>query len=539
MINYEINPEYNDEHQSFVSAKQGMVVTGSVPAAQAGLDMLKAGGNAVDAAIATAAALTVVEPTSNGIGSEMYAIVWINNKLVGLNASGYSPKNLTLENFYKKHQSSTTIPLYDWTPVLVPGSIKGWEALNKAYGKLSLAQCLAPAIALAKDGFIVSPVLAKAWKNAHKKYVALANESTQFDGWLQTFTFDGQPPKTNDIVKLPDHATTLEAVAKNGSDVFYKGNIAKQIVAQSQKYGGFISLQDLSSYDVEWVKPLLVDYHGYQVAELPPNGQGICASMALNILSQLKQPKQKNTQFYHQQIEAMKLALADGLNHVADPRFMKARIDNLLSEPYAKQQAKRIDKQAQIFTEDKPYGSGTVYLATADNQGNMVSLIQSNFTGFGSGMVVENTGIALNNRGACFSLRKDHPNCLGPMKRSYNTIIPGFLLKGDQPIGPFAILGGFMQPQGHIQLLANIIDYKQNPQLALNEPRWQWISKNEIIVEPHFPKHIIKTLQDRGHIVKVVGHSFSFGRAHLIFRSDNGVLVGAKEPRTDSYIACY
>lgn len=539
MINYKLNPEYNDIHQSVISAKQGMVVTGSVPAAQAGLDILKAGGNAVDAAIATAAALTVVEPTSNGIGSEMYAIAWINNKLVGLNASGYSPKNLTLDNFHKKHPNLTFVPLYDWTPVLVPGSIKGWEALNKAYGKLSLAQCLAPAIALAKEGFVISPVLAKAWKNAYKKYVALASDSTQFDGWLETFTFNEQPPKTNDIVKLPDHAMTLEAIAKDGSDVFYKGNIAKQIVAQSQKHGGFINLEDLSSYDVEWVKPILVDYHGYQVAELPPNGQGICASMALNILSQLKQPKQKNTQFYHQQIEAMKLALADGLTHVADSRFMTVQLDDLLSDTYAQQQANRIDKHAQVFTEDKPYGSGTVYLATADNQGNMVSLIQSNFTGFGSGMVVENTGIALNNRGACFSLKEDHPNCLGPSKRSYNTIIPGFLLKEDQPVGPFAILGGFMQPQGHIQLLANIIDFKQNPQLALNEPRWQWINKNEIIVEPHFPKHIIKKLQDRGHIVKVVSHSFSFGRAHLIFRSDNGVLVGAKEPRTDSYIACY
>jgi gamma-glutamyltranspeptidase/glutathione hydrolase len=235
----------------------------------------------------------------------------------------------------------------------------------------------------------------------------------------------------------------------------------------------------------------------------------------------------------------MKLAFVDGLTHFGDPKFMKVDIHDLLSDSYGKHQAKRITRESQIFSPHKPYSSGTVYLSTADQHGNMVSLIQSNYTGFGSGMVVPNTGIALNNRGACFSLDPHHVNVLGPKKKSYNTIIPGFLLKENKPVGPFAIMGGFMQPQGHIQLLANMIDYNQNPQLALNEPRWQWIKDKVILVEPHFPKHIIKQLEARGHQIIIDPNTAKFGRAHLIFRLDNGVLVGAKEPRTDSYIACY
>ncbi len=539
MINYDIHPDYPDLHQSFTNSKHGMVATGSVDAAQAGLEILKAGGNALDAAIATAAALTVVEPTTNGIGGEMYAIAWINNELIGLNASGYSPKKLTLDSFHKLHPHASSIPLYDWTPVLVPGCVKGWEALSKKYGVLSFAECLAPAIALAKEGFVVGPILARTWQKAFSNYKKVSNNDSKFNAWFDTFTFFNQSPKTNDVVQLTDHANTLQQIADLGSDVFYKGELAKQIIAESDKHEGFFTLDDFASYDISWVKPILVDYHGYQVAELPPNGQGLLASMALTTLKHMPTPKQKDTTFYHQQIEAMKLAFVDGLNHFGDPSYMKIDVNDFLSESYGKLQASRIAKNAQIFTSQKPYSSGTVYLATADQHGNMVSLIQSNYTGFGSGMVIPNTGIAMNNRGACFSLDSNHVNALGPKKMAYNTIIPGFLLKENKPVGPFAIMGGYMQPQGHIQLLANMIDFNQNPQLALNEPRWQWIKEKQVMVEPHFPKQIIKELKTLGHDVIMQPSTAAFGRAHLIFRTENGVLVGAKEGRTDSYIACY
>jgi gamma-glutamyltranspeptidase/glutathione hydrolase len=539
MINYDIHPDYLDMHQSFVNAKHGMVATGSVPAAQAGLKILQEGGNAVDAAIATAAALTVVEPTTNGLGGETYVIAWINDQLIGLNASGFSPKNLTVESFKEKHGDIASIPLYDWTPVLVPGSIKGWEALSKRYGKLSLAQCLAPAIALAQDGFVISPILARTWQKAYSRYQAIGKDDPKFNAWFDTFSFSNQAPQTNDIIKLPDHAKTLQLIADQGSDVFYRGQLAQQLVDASNTHGGFFQLEDLLSYDVTWVDPILMDYHGYQVAELPPNGQGILASMALNTLKHLPTQKKKNTQFYHQQIEAMKLAFADGLEHIGDPRYMRININDFLTKEHGLLQAQKITNQAQTFTPYKPYASGTIYLATADQQGNMVSLIQSNYTGFGSGMVVPNTGIALNNRGGCFTLDQNHVNGLGPSKMAYNTIIPGFLLKENQPVGPFAIMGGFMQPQGHVQLLANIIDFNQNPQLSLNEPRWQWVNDLDVMVEPHFSKQIIRQLTKRGHNIIIQPNTSMFGRAHLIFRLNNGVLVGAKEPRTDSYIACY
>ncbi|MDY3931360.1 MAG: gamma-glutamyltransferase family protein [Erysipelotrichaceae bacterium] len=516
-------------------AARGMVATGSAPAAAAGLSILQKGGNAIDAAVATAAALTVCEPTANGLGADAFAIICCNNQLYGLNASGCSPYEISLD----KLSSHQKMPVHGWAPVMVPGAVKGWGALVKRFGKLTLREDLAPAINYAENGYAAGPMLAYMWDKAARRFQQLFKGKHEFDPWFQTFTKDGKAPQFGDLVVLKDHAKTLNLIAETNTDAFYHGEIADKIEAQSIRDGGFLRKKDLEDYQIAWVDPVSINYHGYDVFELPPNGQGITALMALNILNQFHFDH-RDVNSIHTAIEAMKIAFADGLHAITDPKVMKPDWHEYLKDDYGKENAKRIDPdKANIYTRETPPTSGTVYLATADKDGNMVSYIQSNYMGFGSGIVIEGTGIALQNRGADFSLSRNDANVLAPHKKSYHTIIPGFLCKDGKPLGPFGVMGGYMQPQGHVQLLTNMIDFHLNPQMALDAPRWQWTRENKILLEPGFDNAIAQQLLRKGHDIQIAAERTPFGRGQCILRRGNGVLIGATESRIDGNIACW
>jgi len=523
--------------RTVVYAKNGMVATSQPLAAQAGLDILKKGGNAIDAAIAVAAALTVVEPTSNGIGGDNFALIWADQKLHGLNSSGPAPELISKSVLIKK--GLTEIPRFGFSPVTVPGAVAGWAEMSKKFGKLTLLEVLEPAISYARNGFAVSPTVAYYWKAANQIYQKHL-QGDEYQSWFKTFLKNGKAPSEGDLWFLKDHADTLEDIGKTNGETFYSGKIADQIDAFSKEYDGYLRKTDLQNFKPEWVDPISVSYKGYNVWEIPPNGQGIVALMALNIIENFNFKERERLEVYHRQIEAMKLAFADGLEYVSDSKVMKMSVSDLLSKKYASSRAKLISKTAEIRTSGKPNSSGTVYLATADNDGNMVSMIQSNYMGFGSGLVVPNTGIALHNRGHNFSLDDTKDNCLAPNKRPYHTIIPGFLTKGKVPVGPFGVMGGFMQPQGHMQVVMNLIDFHMNPQSALDAPRWQWIAGNKISVEPSVPKIIVKGLQRKGHIVKIESNLGSFGRGQIILRNEKtGVYSAGTEKRADGTIAAW
>nr|PZN03427.1 MAG: gamma-glutamyltransferase [Bacillota bacterium] len=528
--------QYNyPSRRNVVLAKKGMVATSQPLAAQAGLEILRKGGNAVDAAIATAACLTVVEPTGNGIGGDAFAIVWFEGKLYGLNASGPAPKSISAKKL--REMGLTKIPKYGFIPVTVPGLPAAWAALSKRFGRLPFKEVLEPAIAYAEEGYPVSVNVAKLWKKAYDTFARCRSEEFQY--WFQTFCPDGRPPEAGEVWKSKDHARTLISIAESNAESFYRGELADRIDDFSKKYGGFIRKEDLASYEPEWVEPISVNYRGYDVWEIPPNGQGIAVLMALNILSEMEFDAKEAVDTYHKQIEAMKLAFADARKYVADPRFMKVSVKDLLSRDYAKERRKLITEKALTPEAGEVREGGTVYLAAADGEGNMVSYIQSNYLGFGSGLVVPGTGIALNNRGNNFTLEEGHPNMLGPGKKPYHTIIPGFLTKEGKAVGPFGVMGGFMQPQGHLQILTGMLDFHLNPQDALDAPRWQWMKGKTVHVEPGFPVNIAQALLRRGHDVVYETESTSFGRGQIIWRKDDGVLIGATEPRADGQVAAW
>jgi gamma-glutamyltranspeptidase/glutathione hydrolase len=535
--------DFNCNYQPYASnrnthvAKNGMVATSQPLAANAGLDMLKKGGNAVDAAIATAACLTVVEPTSNGIGGDAFALVWIKNdeRLYGVNGSGFAPNGLSVEIL--KERGFSKMPVLGWTPVTVPGAPATWAALSKRFGKLPLSVVLEPAIRYAREGYPVTPTLGYYWDRGYKKYKAECN-SEEYAEWFNTFTFDGRAPKVGEMVRLPNHAKTLEDIAKTDSESFYRGELAEKIDACSRKYGGYLRKEDLAAFQVEWVDPIKVNYKGYDICEIPPNGQGIVALMALNILKNFNFPAKESVDTYHKQFEAIKLAFADGKQYVTDPNYMKYNSKDLLSDAFADERRKLITETAQDFKAGIPPSGGTVYLCTADGEGNMVSFIQSNYMGFGSGIVVDGTGIALQNRGADFSLDKGDYNCLMPGKRTYHTIIPGFILKDNKAVGPFGVMGGYMQPQGHLQVVMNLIDFNLNPQMALDAPRWQWTEEKKFTVEPNFPTYLVNALEALGHEMTIATTTGGFGRGEIII-SNGEVLFGGTESRTDGSVACY
>lgn len=520
-----------------VTARNGMVCASNPLASQAGLDMLKMGGNAVDAAIAAAAVLSIVEPMSNGLGGDVFAIVWMKDKLYGLNASGYSPRRLTIDALKKRGWK--TIPKHGWIPVTVPGQPKAWAALSKRFGKLPLTKTLAPAIRYAREGYPLSPVAAHLWKKYVVKNTALFQGDAVYDEWFRVFTKAGASYDFGDIVRFEDHARTLELIAQTQGDAFYHGEIADAIIRQSHRDHGYLEKEDLEEYDVEWVEPISVNYRGYDVWELPPNGQGIVTLMALNILKQFPIDQKEDALTYHLQWEAIKYAFSDALASVTDRKDMKVDFRSFLSDAYGKKRAAQIKEHAATPCALTPPKSGTVYLCSADQEGNMVSFIQSNYMDFGSGIVIENYGIAMQNRGADFSLDERDANALAGHKRSYHTIIPGFLTKDGKAVGPFGVMGGYMQPQGHLQVLMNYIDFHLNPQMCIDAPRWQWKEGKQLIVEPQFDRQIVEELRRRGHLVTVSEDCFSYGRAEMIVRLDNGVYVGASESRTDGNVSCY
>ena len=502
------------------------VATSQPLATLAGMEMFWAGGNAVDAALATAIALTVVEPTSNGIGSDAFAQVW-DGKLHGLNASGNSPENLSLEHFARMK----LIPPYSWLAVTVPGAVSAWRVLWERWGKLPFEQLFAPAIRYAEDGFPVSPVTAQAWQQAEAIYLPLT--APEFQPFKEVFFPRNRAPKAGEVWQSLNHAKTLRAIAATGGEDFYQGEIAAQIAAFAADTNGFLTTSDLAAHQADWVEPVSTDYRGLTVWEIPPNTQGIATLMALNILEgfDLSEHRRESVESYHLQIEAMKLAFADVHRYVADPRFLEVPVAHLLDKAYAGDRRQLIGETAIPLAQYGAPKGGTVYLGAADGE-LMVSFIQSNYKGFGSGILIPGTGIALQNRGYGFILDAGHPNQVGAAKRPFHTLIPGFLTQNGQPLGPFGVMGELMQPQGHLQVVINLADYGMNPQVALDAPRWQFMSRNRVSLEETVPPQVVQALIERGHDVQANAPAALFGKGQIILRQ-GGVLVAASEPRAD------
>ncbi|MCL1995800.1 MAG: gamma-glutamyltransferase family protein [Defluviitaleaceae bacterium] len=517
-----------------VYAANGMVATSQHLAAQAGLDIIKQGGNAIDAAVATAACLTVVEPTSNGIGGDAFALVWSKGKLHALNGSGSAPKNITIDAV--KAAGHKTMPIFGVFPITTPGAVGVWAELLKELGTFTLPQCLAPAIEYAQRGYPLSPALGNGWGRAFARFKDIF-KGEQYENWFTTFAPDGKAPGIGEIWNSPDHAKTLQEIGETNGESFYRGSLAEKMADFVQKHGGYLTKEDLAGYSPEWVQPISINYKGYDIWEMPPNGQGVVALLALGAMRDF--PYENSIKYLHKQIEAMKLSFATGKATITDSKFMKYSCQELLNPEFLKEIAAAIEPVATMPKELTPNKGGTVYLTTADGQGNMVSFIQSNYMGFGCGLVVPGTGISIQNRGCDFSLDPHHINALAGGKRTYHTIIPGFITKDDSPVASFGVMGGYMQPQGHLQVVSGLIDQELNPQAALDAPRWRWVSDNHIEVEHSFPKSTAKELVALGHRVTVALDSTDFGRGQIIMRSNNGTLVGGCEPRTDSAVACW
>ena len=521
--------------RNVVYARKGMVATSQPMAAQAGLQILQAGGNAIDAAIAAAAALSVLEPTANGIGGDAFALVWHGGKLHGLNASGPAAAGATLQRMSALGHKE--MPKYGPLSVTVPGTPAAWVALAQRFGRLPLMQSMAAAIDYARGGFAVSPTVAYAWQQATLLFRKTLTEP-HFKPWFDTFAPE-RAPLAGEIWRFPGHADTLQSIAEDNAASFYRGALAERISAFLKSAGGQLAVSDLATYEVDWVEPISVNYRGFDVWEIPPNGHGLVALIALNLLKGFDFADRDTVLTYHRQIEAIKLAFADGLAHIADPAHMRVSVADLLSNAYADERRRLIGEQAGLPQPGTPPAGGTVYLSTADADGNMVSLIQSNYMGFGSGMVVPGTGIALHNRGHNFSLDPAHPNCLAPGKRPYHTIIPGFMTRGGEAVGAFGVMGGFMQPQGHVQMVMNTIDFQLNPQAALDAPRWEWDSGRGVYIERSTAEHLFRGLAARGHEVSWQNNRLAFGRGQIIWRHSDGVLCGGTEPRTDGAVAAW
>ena len=505
------------------------VATSQPLATQAGIAMLARGGNAVDAALATAITLALVEPCSNGIGSDLFAILWDGRQLVGLNASGRAPAAWTPARFAGRD----AMPQRGWDSVTIPGAVSGWVALSERYGKLPFADLFEPAIRYARDGFPVSPVVAEKWRAA----VPLMPTGL---GWHEHFLPSGHAPNVGERFTSLAVATTLEKIAASRGDAFYRGDLAATMAAHSQAHGGAHTVADFAAHVCDWVEPLAHDYRGVTVHEIPPNGQGIAALIALGILDHFdvgsEPPDSVASQ--HLQIEAMKLGFADAYRYVSDIRSMELPPSALLDRAYLAARARLIDRsRAQDFGAGAPPRGGTVYLSAADAGGMMVSLIQSNYMGFGAGVVVPGTGISLQNRGAGFVLQAGHPNEVGGGKRPYHTIIPGFVTRDGAPLAAFGVMGGPIQPPGHVQTLVRMFDYRMNPQAAIDAPRWKINADGSIDLEASAAPALRAGLIALGHRMKSVPDSYmDFGAGQCIVRV-NGGYVAASDPRRDGQAA--
>lgn len=541
MLNFDPERYSYPSRRNVVYGRHGMACTSVPLGAQIGVDVMKAGGNAVDAAVAMAAAMPLLEPTSNGLGSDCFALVWIekDKKLYGLNASGVAPMALSAQMV--RELGFEEMPKEGWIPTMVPGAPAGWAQLNGRFGTKSLEELFAPAISYAREGVPVPVNVAKQWRKDMRRIEgAMKNNPNPHRYWWERFTKHGASYEAGDLFCWEEYAQTLEELARTNCESYYRGALMEKIVSFSQETGGYFAREDFENYHPLWVEPIATDYKGYTVCEIPPNGHGITVLMALNILRGLELPKEKeNAQTYHKIVEAIKLAFADTKTYVADPRYMKTKVEDMLSERYAAQRRALIGDKALEPKAGDPSCGGTIYLCTADPEGNMVSFIQSNYTTFGAGVAIPGTGISLQNRGANFSLDEGSDNCLAGGKRSYHTIIPGFLLKDGEAVGPFGVMGAFMQPQGHVLVTVNTIDYHMNPQDCLDAPRIQWIGGKKIQLEAGVPAHIAQELQAMGHEVEVISNPIDMGRGEIIWRTDNGLLMGATEPRCDGTVATW
>jgi gamma-glutamyltranspeptidase/glutathione hydrolase len=506
------------------------VVSTSQPlASAAGLLMLARGGNAIDAALAMAITLTVVEPCMNGIGGDAFAIVWDGKQLHGLNASGRAPRKWTPEHFSRYE----AMPLRGWDSVTVPGTVSAWRALSDRWGALPFAELFEPALRHAREGYMVSPTV-------HRQWQAQVADLLPQPGYREAFAPNGRAPLPGELFICPGQAATLERIAATKGDDFYKGDIARSIADHARNTGGLIDEADLAAHQCDWVEPIAMRYRDVTLHEIGPSGQGIGALMALGMLEHfdLKAAGVDSALSQHLQIEAMKLAFADMQEFVADPDAMQqVTAGDLLDPNYLASRARLIDPdRAAPARAGTPHSGGTVYLTAADHSGMMVSFIQSNFKGFGSGVVVPGTGIALHNRGSGFTLKAGHPNQVAPGKRPFHTIIPGFLTSGGAPLMSFGVMGGSMQAQGHVQVTSRIADYGQNPQAASDAPRWRVMDDNHTVaVEWNFSTEAIAGLEARGHVVKVSERfDTEFGCAQLAMKTDHGY-IAASDHRKDGY----
>ena len=528
-------------HRNIVYAKKGMACSTSPIASQVGLDILKSGGNAMDAAIAMATTLPLVEPTGNGLGSDCFALVWSekDQKLFGLDGSGVAPMALSAEKV--REAGYTSVPMNGWLPTMVPGAPSAWAKLRQRFGTKSMAELMAPAIQYARDGFCIPVNVYTQWKAEVVRFTAAAEKEPEvFGPWLQYFTKDGKTYEPGDTFYNPDFAATLESLAATDCESYYHGNIMKKIVAFSNETGGFFAESDFENYKAQWVEPISVNYKGYDVCEMPPNGHGITALMALNMLKGLELSDSRETaDVYHKMIEATKLAFVDTKKFVADPRYMRTKVSDMLSDRYADVRRALITDKAVYPEAGDPSCGGTVYFCVADGMGNMVSFIQSNYNRFGSGIVIPGTAITIQDRGANFSLDPESDNYLEGGKKAYHTIIPGFLCKDGKAVGPFGVMGGFMQPQGHVQVVVNTVDYHMNPQECLDAPRFQWVGEKKVQLEREVPADIALKLADMGHEVTIVNSNLGMGRGEIIWRLEDGTLVGGTEPRADGTIAAW
>ena len=524
---------YNFEsRRSVVRCTGGMVATSQPLAALAGLDALKAGGDAVDAAVTTAAALNVFEPISTGIGGDMFALVWRadEGKLYGINGSGRAPAAATLDAYYARGlKKSDPVPPVGPLPITVPGALHGWGTLLDRWGRRSLADALEPAIRYAHDGYPVSELIAHAWaRNA-----ALMR---QFRDTAKAYLIDDQPPQTGQIMRLPALGRSLERIAADGIGVFYRGPIGQAIADAVQTQGGFLTLDDLTAHTSTWVAPIHTSYHGRQIFECPPNGQGLAALLALNIVATFNLRTMSATDAYHVLIEAMKLAFADAHRYIADPAMADVPVAGLLASDYALQRRQLIelDRANAPAPGVPPGGEDTVYLTVVDSERNAVSFINSNYVGIGSGIVGGETGIALQNRGAGFSLDPEHPNCLAPGKRPYHTIIPAMIMRDGQPLYSFGVMGGPMQPQGHLQVAVNLIDVGMDPQRALDAPRFRVLGERQVTFEPGVSPEVIEALRQRGHEILPPDLPDIYGGGQIIhIDPETGALAGGSDPRKD------
>ena len=533
------NPYLNTRIPVFA---RNVVSTSHPLGAQAGLSMLHKGGNAADAAIAAAAAMTICEPVSNGLGSDAFCILWDGKELHGLNASGRAPAAWTQKYFAAKYGvSATTPPKRGFDSVTVPGAVSSWVALSERFGKLPFADLLGPAIDIAERGYCVPPIVQGKW-------VAPVDELKSLPGFAQAFLPFGRAPNVGELFQFKAAARALRAIAATKGQAFYNGEIAAAIEKFSSDHGGSLRASDFAAHQAEWVKPIAKNYRGYALHEIPPNGQGIAALIALGILDKfdIASLDVDGVESQHLQIEAMKLAFADVYRYVSEGSTMEVTVEQMLDDSYLTSRAKLIDRQrAQVFNAGTPNDphrrGGTIYLTAADESGMMVSFIQSNYMGFGSGCVEPTFGISLQNRGHGFSLDAASPNVVAPGKRPFHTIIPAFLTKDGQPQMSFGVMGGNMQPQGHMQTLVRMLDYQQNPQIACDAPRWRFNAGLEINVESGMPAATVQALGDRGHQMEVINDSYQdFGAGQFIWKLDKNThngYIAASDARRDGLAA--